>query len=296
MKVLKSTKAYVWAAAILIIAAILIYAMVVSTDKTVASVGGEKIKEAELNDTLVKNYGAETVNQLITDKIVELEADKEGIKVTDKEIQKEIDILAESYGGEETLKEQLKASGSSLADLKQDIVVYLHTKKLVEPRITVTDDEISAYFEQNKDQFAQEGQVEASHILVEDKKTAEKVEKELAAGGDFAELATKYSTDAGTKEKGGSLGYFGKGSMVEEFEDVAFNMSVNEISEPVKTEYGYHIIKVTGEKKAKKANLEDSKSEIKEALLNNKLQEEYAVWLEEVKKDYDISNKFEATE
>ena len=293
---MKSTKAYVWAAAILIIAAILIYAMVVSTDKTVASVGGEKIKEAELHDTLVKNYGAETVNQLITDKIVELEADKEGIKVTDKEIQKEIDTLAESYGGEDTLKEQLEASGSSLAELKQDIVVYLHTKKLVEPRITVTDDEISAYFEENKDTFAQEAQVEASHILVEDKKTAEKVEKELAAGGDFAELATKYSTDAGTKEKGGSLGYFGKGNMVAEFEDVAFNMDVNEISDPVKTEYGYHIIKVTGEKKAKKANLEDSKPEIKEALLNNKLQEEYAVWLEEVKKDYDITNKFEATE
>lgn len=295
MNLLKSTKTYVWAGAILIIAAILIYAMVVSTDKTVASVGGEKIKEAELQDTLVKNYGAETVDQLITDKIVELEADKEGIKITDKEIQKEIDTLAESYGGEDALKEQLEASGSSLAALKQDIVVYLHTKKLVEPRITVTDDEISAYFEENKDTFAQEEQVEASHILVEDKKTAEKVEKELAAGGDFAELATKYSTDAGTKEKGGSLGYFGKGNMVKEFEDVAFNMDVNKVSDPVKTEYGYHIIKVTGKKEAKKANLEDSKSEIKEALLNNKLQEEYTVWLAEVKKDYDITNKFEAT-
>ncbi|MGE7122102.1 peptidylprolyl isomerase [Peribacillus sp. NPDC046944] len=295
MNLLKSTKTYVWAGAILIIAAILIYAMVVSTDKTVASVGGEKIKEAELQDTLVKNYGAETVDQLITDKIVELEADKEGIKITEKEIQKEIDTLAESYGGEDALKEQLEASGSSLAALKQDIVVYLHTKKLVEPRITVTDDEISAYFEENKDTFAQEEQVEASHILVEDKKTAEKVEKELAAGGDFAELATKYSTDAGTKEKGGSLGYFGKGNMVKEFEDVAFNMDVNKVSDPVKTEYGYHIIKVTGKKEAKKANLEDSKSEIKEALLNNKLQEEYTVWLAEVKKDYDITNKFEAT-
>ncbi|MFJ7679891.1 peptidylprolyl isomerase [Peribacillus sp. NPDC097197] len=295
MNLLKSTKTYVWAGAILIIAAILIYAMVVSTDKTVASVGGEKIKEAELQDTLVKNYGAETADQLITDKIVELEADKEGIKITEKEIQKEIDTLAESYGGEDALKEQLEASGSSLAALKQDIVVYLHTKKLVEPRITVTDDEISAYFEENKDTFAQEEQVEASHILVEDKKTAEKVEKELAAGGDFAELATKYSTDAGTKEKGGSLGYFGKGNMVKEFEDVAFNMDVNKVSDPVKTEYGYHIIKVTGKKEAKKANLEDSKPEIKEALLNNKLQEEYTVWLAEVKKDYDITNKFEAT-
>lgn len=296
MNLLKSTKAYVWAGVILIIAAILVYAMVVSSDKTVANVGGEKISEDELNETLLTNYGSATLDQLINDKIVELEAEKEGIKVTDKEIQKEIDTLAESYGGEDTLKEQLEASGSSLAALKQDIVVYLQTKKLVEPRITVTDDEISAYFEENKDTFAQEEQVEASHILVEDKKTAKKVAKELAAGGDFAELATKYSTDAGTKDNGGSLGYFGKGSMVEEFEDVAFKLDVNEISDPVKTEHGYHIIKVTGKKEAKKANLKDSKAEIKEALVNNKLQEEYTVWLAEVKKDYDVTNKLEATE
>lgn len=296
MNLLKSTKAYVWAGVILIIAAILVYAMVVSSDKTVANVGGEKISEDELNETLLTNYGSATLDQLINDKIVELEAEKEDIKVTDKEIQKEIDTLAESYGGEDTLKEQLEASGSSLAALKQDIVVYLQTKKLVEPRITVTDDEISAYFEENKDTFAQEEQVEASHILVEDKKTAKKVAKELAAGGDFAELATKYSTDAGTKDNGGSLGYFGKGSMVEEFEDVAFKLDVNEISDPVKTEHGYHIIKVTGKKEAKKANLKDSKAEIKEALVNNKLQEEYTVWLAEVKKDYDVTNKLEATE
>lgn len=295
MNVLKSTKAYVWAGVILIIAAILVYAMVVSSDKTVANVGGEKISEDELNETLLTNYGSATLDQLINDKIVELEAEKEGIKVTDKEIQKEIDTLAESYGGEDTLKEQLEASGSSLAALKQDIVVYLQTKKLVEPRITVTDDEISAYFEENKASFAQEEQVEASHILVEDKKTAEKVAKELADGGDFAELATKYSTDAGTKDKGGSLGYFGKGSMVEEFEDVAFKLDVNEISDPVKTEHGYHIIKVTGKKEAKKANLEENKADIKEALVNNKLQEEYTVWLAEVKKDYDVTNKLEAT-
>lgn len=295
MNVLKSTKAYVWAGVILIIAAILVYAMVVSSDKTVANVGGEKISEDELNETLLTNYGSATLDQLINDKIVELEAEKEGIKVTDKEIQKEIDTLAESYGGEDTLKEQLEASGSSLAALKQDIVVYIQTKKLVEPRISVTDDEISAYFEENKASFAQEEQVEASHILVEDKKTAKKVAKELADGGDFAELATKYSTDAGTKDKGGSLGYFGKGSMVEEFEDVAFKLDVNEISDPVKTEHGYHIIKVTGKKEAKKANLEDNKAEIKEALVNNKLQEEYTVWLAEVKKDYDVTNKLEAT-
>ncbi|MBD8588527.1 peptidylprolyl isomerase [Peribacillus simplex] len=277
MKLLKSTKAYIWAGSILIIAGIMAFAMISSMDKTIASIDGEKINEDELYDALVAGYGADTLDLLITNKLVELEAEKAGIKIKDEEIQKEIDVMVESYGDEKSLKEQLEASGSSMDALKKDIVVYLQTKKLVEPRITVTDDEISTYFEDNKDTFAQAEQVEASHILVEDEKTAKKVAKELAAGGDFAKLAAEYSTDTETADNGGSLGYFGKGDMVEEFEDVAFNLDKNKVSDPVKTEYGYHIIKVTGKKEAKKANLEDSKEVIKETLLSERLQEEYPV-------------------
>ncbi|USK80643.1 peptidylprolyl isomerase [Peribacillus frigoritolerans] len=293
MKLLKSTKAYIWAGSILIIAGIMAFAMISSMDKTIASIDGEKINEDELYDALVAGYGADTLDLLITNKLVELEAEKAGIKIKDEEIQKEIDVMVESYGDEKSLKEQLEASGSSMDALKKDIVVYLQTKKLVEPRITVTDDEISTYFEDNKDTFAQAEQVEASHILVEDEKTAKKVAKELAAGGDFAKLAAEYSTDTETADNGGSLGYFGKGDMVEEFEDVAFDLDINKVSDPVKTEYGYHIIKVTSKKEAKKANLEDSKEVIKETLLSERLQEEYPVWLAEVKKDHDITNKLE---
>ncbi len=293
MKLLKSTKAYIWAGSILIIAGIMAFAMISSMDKTIASIDGEKINEDELYDALVAGYGADTLDLLITNKLVELEAEKAGIKIKDEEIQKEIDVMVESYGDEKSLKEQLEASGSSMDALKKDIVVYLQTKKLVEPRITVTDDEISTYFEDNKDTFDQAEQVEASHILVEDEKTAKKVGEELAAGGDFAKLAAEYSTDTETADNGGSLGYFGKGDMVEEFEDVAFDLDINKVSDPVKTEYGYHIIKVTGKKEAKKANLEDSKDVIKETLLSERLQEEYPVWLAEVKKDHDITNKLE---
>ncbi|MFD4931068.1 peptidylprolyl isomerase [Peribacillus butanolivorans] len=296
MKLLRSTKAYVWAGSGLIIAGIMVFAMISSTDKTMASVDGEKINKDELYDALVEGYGADTLNLLITNKLVALEAEKEGIKIKDEEIQKEIDTLVESYGDEKAFKEQLEASGSSMDALKKDIVVYLQTKKLIEPRITVTDDEISTYFEDNKDTFAQAEQVEASHILVDDEKTAKKVAKEIAEGGDFAKLAAEYSTDTETAEKGGSLGYFGKGDMVKEFEDVAFDLDIDKVSDPVKSDYGYHIIKVTGKKEAKKANLEDSKKEIKETLLSERLQEEYSVWLAEVKKDHEITNKLEGTE
>lgn len=293
----KNTKLLVWIIGAIIIAAIIIVAMISSSAKneTVATVDGNKITKQNLYDALVKENGPATVDALIADKIVELESKKANIKVTDEEIQKELDTLYAQYGGEDALKEQLQASGTSIDAIKEDIVNYLETRKLIEPTIKITDEEINAYFEQNKDTFAQQEQVEASHILVKDKATAEEVLKKLKNGGDFAKLAKEYSTDTGTANKGGSLGYFGRGQMVKEFEDVAFKLKVNEISGPVKTEYGYHIIKVTGKKEANAGNLEDNKAAIKETLLTEKLQTEYATWLEKKKAEYKITNTFDKT-
>jgi foldase protein PrsA len=106
-------------------------------------------------------------------------------------------------------------------------------------------------------------------------------------------LAKEYSTDDRSKDLGGELGYFSKGSMVSEFEDVAFGLAVDQVSKPVKTEYGYHIIKVEAKKKAKEANYKQSKAEIKATLLDQKIESEYTTWLENKKKSYDIENTLE---
>ena len=86
--------------------------------------------------------------------------------------------------------------------------------------------------------------VRASHILVSTKEEADKIFSELKSGKDFAELAKKYSKCPSSKN-GGDLGFFGKGQMVKEFEDAAFSLKIEEVSNPVKTQFGYHIIKVT---------------------------------------------------
>nr|WP_235782592.1 peptidylprolyl isomerase [Peribacillus psychrosaccharolyticus] len=231
---------------------------------------------------------------MISDKIVDLEAKKEDIKITDKEIDKEMKTLIESYGDEETFEQQLATTGATKSTLEKDIVKYLQTVKLLEPRIKISDEEINTYFKENKDSLAQEEQVEASHILVESKAEAKDIIEKLADGKKFADLAKEYSTDTASAEKGGELGFFGKGEMAEEFEKVAFSLEKGKISDPVKTSYGYHIIKVTDKKAAKKANLKDSKTEIVATLKNEKLQTEYTTWLTEKQKDYDIYNSLES--
>ncbi|WGG46612.1 peptidylprolyl isomerase [Rossellomorea sp. DA94] len=259
-----------------------------SKEDAVAKVGSETISKDDLYTTLVDQYGDGALDTLIAEKIVKLESEKKDLSVKDSEIKKELEKIKGQYDSEEAFNEALASSGSDLDSVKENIKTYLLTEKLLKDRVKITDDQIKEYFEANKDTFAQKEQVEASHILVDDEKTAQEVKKKLDDGGDFAELAKEYSTDTSNADSGGELGYFGKGEMVTEFDDKAFSMKKGEISEPVKTEFGYHIIKVTGKKEAKEAVLADHKEEIKDILFDQALQTEYGTWLTEKKKEYKI--------
>ncbi|MGF3104636.1 foldase protein PrsA [Rossellomorea sp. DUT-2] len=261
-----------------------------SKEEVVAKVGSKSISKEDLYTSLVDQYGEAALDTLIAEKIVELEGDKEDISVKDSEIDEELESMKDSYGGEEAFNEALASSGASLDSVKENIRSFLMTEKLLKDRISISDDQIKEYFEANKDTFAQEEQVQASHILVDDEKTAQEVKKKLDDGGDFAELAKEYSTDTSNAESGGELGFFAKGEMVTEFDEKAFAMKKGEISEPVKTEFGYHIIKVTDKKDAKEAVLADHKEEIKDILFDQALQTEYGTWLQEKKEDYKIEN------
>ncbi|NQD68004.1 foldase [Bacillus haikouensis] len=265
-----------------------------SKEDVVAKVGSKSISKEDLYTTLVDQYGEAALDTLIAEKIVELESEEEEITVKESEMDEELQTIQDSYGDEEAFNEALASSGASLDSVKENIKTYLLTEKLLKDRISISDDQIKEYFEANKDSFAQAEQVEASHILVEDEETAEEVKDKLADGGDFAELAKEYSTDTSNAESGGELGFFAKGEMVAEFDEKAFAMKAGEISEPVKTEFGYHIINVTDKKAAKEAVLEDHKEEVKDILFDQALQTEYGTWLEEQKEEYKIENSLKS--
>ncbi len=279
--------------AIIAISAVLIALAGSNDSAAVAKVGKEEITKAQLYDVLVERYGADTIDSMIVDKIAELEAKKNNINVTDAEIQAEFEKMAESYGGKEIFEQQLAQAGMSTQDMNKDIVSYLNMVKLIEPRIKISAEDINTYYEENKETFAKPEQVEASHILVEDEATAKDIKKQLDEGKDFGELAAQYSIDTSNAQNGGDLGYFGRGRMVEEFETAAFSMKIGEVSDPVKTEFGYHIINVTNKQEAQQPSLEDSRAEIEEALKNQKINSEYPTWLAEKRAEYAIFNSLE---
>jgi peptidyl-prolyl cis-trans isomerase C len=170
-----------------------------------------------------------------------------------------------------------------LEELKKRVIVEAFLKKKVETQTAITDADLQKFYDQNKDKLKAGEQVRASHILVKSEPEAQDILGQLKKGGNFEQLASKYSIDA-AKAKGGDLGWFGKGSMIPEFEKVVFGMKEGEISGIVKTQFGYHIIKLTGKRPAGIPPFADVKEQIKAKLLPEKQQEAFQKLKDDLKK------------
>lgn len=165
---------------------------------------------------------------------------------------------------------------------KRKIKYLLLDVEAARAKVTVTPAEVERYFNDNIQQYSTPEQVRASHILLKTegkdeaavRAQAEDVLKQAKSGADFAELAKKYSEDESNSANGGDLDYFGRGRMVREFEQVAFNMEPGKISDLVKTQYGFHIIKVTDKKAATTKKLDEVRPQITEQLSYERAQKQ----------------------
>jgi len=173
-----------------------------------------------------------------------------------------------------------------LEQMKKSLLMQYAANKLMSS-VSVDDEEVRAYFEANKAMFSQPKTVAASHILVDTEKEAMKILDEINNGLEFSDAARQYSR-CPSKDSGGALGEFSQGKMVPEFEQAAFSMEVGEISQPIQTQFGYHIIKVDKINEAKESSFEDVKDEVKNQCLFSKQQKIYLEKQEELKEKYSV--------
>jgi parvulin-like peptidyl-prolyl isomerase len=211
--------------------------------------------------------------------------------VTDKQIDARLQqILKQYFGGDKKKYEkQLKEQGLTEKQVRNDIRAQIVSEKIFEQvtkDVKVTDSDIEAYYTKNKTQYSQPQSRDVRHILVKTKKQADDLYAQLQNGGDFAALAKKFSEDTGSKANGGKL-TISKGQTVAPFDATAFLLKKNEISKPVKTEFGYHIIQPLSDvKPAKTTPLKDVKESIRQQLQQTKKNEAMTKWVDELKKDY----------
>ena len=174
-----------------------------------------------------------------------------------------------------------------VTDLRKRLVVQRVMRKYQTPP-EVSDEQAKKYYDDNPDLYSTT-QIKASHILVKDEATVKEIAAQLKTNPEkFADLAKEKSTDTTSAKKGGELGLFGQGRMVPEFEKAAFKLKPNEISEPVKTQYGWHIITVTERKDGERKPFDQVKEQIKSTLRNKGLQEQTQGHFEELKKNANV--------
>jgi len=220
--------------------------------------------------------------QLIDRELIHGEAKRLGITVTDADVDAALQGYLEDYAGgsfETMLKERGVSMQAWRNELKESLIMEKLLEQAVYPGIDITAMEVAAYYESNRDQFDRPAQVRARQIVVASETEGQEVLNLLHQGRSFSEIAAEYSLSPDS-QNGGDLGFFGRGEMPPEFDEVVFNLPVNRLSDLVKTEYGYHIFMVEEKRKAMRLSKKEAEEEIRAILENQKKEEVYLDWLQ----------------
>jgi len=241
-----------------------------------ASFSGQTITLGEFNqlwEEVPEDYKLQldksmVLDQMISEKMLIQEAKNIGLE-------KDNDVL-----------EQIKK-------MTEQILVQVLIEREILDKIKINDEEVLEYYEQNKESFTEKEQVYLYNILLETEEEAQNVLEELKAGGDFSEIAKEKSTGPSAAQ-GGDLGYLTKGTIIPEIEEVVFALEVEELSEIINTDFGFHILKITEKKPETVKSFEEVKEDIIQTLLPNKQKEAFDNLLEELKSKSEIEINEEA--
>jgi len=223
--------------------------------------------------------------QLIDRELIHGEARRLNIALTDADVEAALQGYREDYPGS-SFEEMLVERGLTLEAWREELKESLIMEKLLEQAVysmvSVSDEEVAAYFKANRDQFDRPEQVRARQIVVADEAEGQEVLGILRQERPFAEVAAEYSLSPDA-EQGGDLGFFSRGEMPPEFDEIVFDLPVKRLSDLVQSEYGYHIFLVEEKRKAKRLNKKEASDEIRAILDGRKKEEVYLAWLQDMR-------------
>lgn len=235
--------------------------------KVVAEIGKEKITLEEV-DQMIKDVPQQYQAMALTRKDMLLDS-----MINQKLLYEE--ALKRNLGKDAGVKKQIE-------DATKEIVIKEYLKKEIEQKVTVSDADAKTFYDGNKDKFKEPEKIKISHILVDTEPEAKDILAKLKGGADFATLA-KEKSKCPSKDKGGDLGLIGKGQTVPEFEKAAFALQPGQLSDVVKSQFGYHIIKVTEKQPERELSFDEVKDKLKQMLLSQKQKERFDSLVKELK-------------
>jgi parvulin-like peptidyl-prolyl isomerase len=284
-------------------------------DKILATIDGEPVTTYQLKQYTERNLRtrqngpvldqSQMLDALITDKLIEKEASDKGIIVRDEDIDHYIEGIKErNHLNDEQLQQALAAQGLTKetyrAQVREDIQKAQLINREIRGKVNVTPEEVERYYKAHLSEYSTPARIRVAHILfrLDPNATtaqvaattakAEEVRSRIEKGADFAEMAKQYSDDPSGKN-GGDLGWFKSGEMLDELEKAAEKLKVGEVSEPVHSSAGIHLLKLEAREGESHENLGELQDQIKQQLYNAALEDRFQKWLtEELRKRHHV--------
>lgn len=235
--------------------------------QVVATVNGEKITRDDLYEVMYEEVGDAALEELILKSLILQEGKRLGLSVSEAEIDEELDKIIEMHfdGMEEQLLMAMEYYGMTIASFRESLRLGLMEEKIAMSKLEYTEEEVREFFDENREYFNISDSIELRHIMLETEEEALAVIALLEDSEDFAAVAEEHSLDYMTALQGGDLGVINRGDSVYGFEDDAFALEAGQISAPMSSYYGYHVVEVLGKTDGREVTFEEVKEDVEES-------------------------------